>query len=210
MWRTLAASLAAAVGALTLASAGSAATRHGSDQEHRLLAGDDHDQPRRQGHLAQRRQGRPPGGRGRRLLRVPDPPRRAVLDEDALDRGHVPLPRRALPEADRQDHGQGPAAVRLARPLGADRRLRNVDHALRRDLHRRGEPVGRARPAAVRPGVAEPDRDRQDRRRRRVLLDDHAEPLHDVHRALEQRHERERRRPGRAEDEARSRAAPAT
>ena len=42
--------------------------------------------------------------------------------------------------------------------------------------------------------------DRQDRGRRRLLLDDHAEPLHDVHRALEQRHERERRRSGRAED----------
>ena len=52
----------------------------------------------------------------------------------ARTRPGLPLPRRALPAAHRQGHGEGPAAGRHARALDPDRQLRHADHALGRGV----------------------------------------------------------------------------
>ena len=172
MWRTLAALLAAAVGALTLASAGAAATVtvqikstgfspatitinhddkvtwHNADKvDHQVVADD--------------------GSFASPILHAGP-----VLDEDALDR-------RARSAITTRSTRGAPARSRSRarrRPSRSPSRCRSSSTG------RRSRSPARSRPAAANqsveldqqpygPGVAEPDRDRQDRRRRRVLLD---------------------------------------
>ena len=157
--RIVAAMLATVAASLALAATAGAATISVQIKSTGFSPGTHLDQPRRHGHVEERRQDRPPGGRRRRLVRVADPARGPVVHGDAQPRAgsfryHDSF---HASHAGRVTVKGPPPSLTLALSAPIVDYGTAVD-AHRRDLDRAGEPVGRDRRAAVRPGVADPAR----------------------------------------------------